>query len=727
MYSSNIFVPVATAGPLPTGVERRTDHPVPRKGITGQSGPIATNKFYANFFLGTQGQATWTHPYSVSWSKGSGNARSWGLSISHVDANQRAYGPGDPVQYFINPIEIQSIILSAAELSSATVLTTDSLQAFSANVNFHQGNDADAGITFPLVQGMGFVTAIYRGLKPAVQSSVFFRSLTRVPLPSRPEIIKYKIVLEDGNFWLLYAHSSSGGDLNLQVVSNSLIQATSFFFGTIQVAKNPDGTAEGEAMYDASAGVYPTQAEVSGQVEGPVGNYTLRWTKGGTTANASPLLMFALPHHVKSFDSTTANAVRAVRLQTTTKGRATAVVSDSWSLVEGHLPIDIGFAPWSSTYGTRSSLSPAAMQVINSVASGEISQDMNAQTNLDSMYFSGKALSKFATIVYTVHDMARNPSLATTGLEKLKAAFAVFVRNKQTYPLVYESAWKGVVSTGSYATGDPGQDFGNSYYNDHHFHYGYFVHAAAVIGYLDPSWLSGNREWVNMLVRDAANPSTQDSLFPFSRSFDWYHGHSWAKGLFESADGKDEESSSEDAFFAYALKMWGKTIGDASMEARGNLMLAILTRTLQDYFLMEDNNANQPPNFIADKVTGILFENKADHTTYFGANIEYIQGIHMVPLNPSSALTRTRDFVAQEWARFFDNGRADTVVGGWRGILYANLAIINAAASWEFFAQQNFDPGWIDGGASRTWYLAYAAGETIRSLVAPSAVGMSSG
>jgi endoglucanase Acf2 len=38
--------------------------------------------------------------------------------------------------------------------------------------------------------------------------------------------------------------------------------------------------------------------------------------------------------------------------------------------------------------------------------------------------------------------------------------------------------------------------------------------------------------------------------------FDWYHGHSFAKGLFESADGKDEESSSEDAFFAYAIKMW---------------------------------------------------------------------------------------------------------------------------------------------------------------------------
>ena len=45
---------------------------------------------------------------------------------------------------------------------------------------------------------------------------------------------------------------------------------------------------------------------------------------------------------------------------------------------------------------------------------------------------------------------------------------------------------------------------------------------------------------VNTLVRDASNPSTNDGYFPVSRSFDWYHGHSWAKGLFDSGDGKDQ-------------------------------------------------------------------------------------------------------------------------------------------------------------------------------------------
>ena len=42
------------------------------------------------------------------------------------------------------------------------------------------------------------------------------------------------------------------------------------------------------------------------------------------------------------------------------------------------------------------------------------------------------------------------------------------------------------------------------------------------------------------------------------------------------------------------------------MEARGNLMLGILANTLDEYFLMTSRNQNQPSNFIANKVTGIV-------------------------------------------------------------------------------------------------------------------------
>ncbi|CAI4219977.1 unnamed protein product [Parascedosporium putredinis] len=182
-----------------------------------------------------------------------------------------------------------------------------------------------------------------------------------------------------------------------------------------------------------------------------------------------------------------------------------------------------------------------------------------------------------------------------------------------------------------------------------------------------------------MLVRDYANPSAKDSYFPESRAFDWYHGHSWATGLYASMDGKNQESSSEDVMSIYAVKMWGTVTGDSLMAARGNLQLAVLSRAVQHYYLMTSDNAVQPPEFINNKVAGILFENKADHTTFFGANLEYIQGIHMLPLLAASSLSRTREFVLEEWTTYFSDGRADQIGGDGRG------------------------------SSSLTWYLAYAA------------------
>jgi hypothetical protein len=154
--------------------------------------------------------------------------------------------------------------------------------------------------------------------------------------------------------------------------------------------------------------------------------------------------------------------------------------------------------------------------------------------------------------------------------------------------------------------------------------------------------------------------------------------------------------------------MWGKVTGDANMEARANLQLAVQARSMRNYFLLESDNQNQPPQFVPNKVTGILFENKVDHTTYFGGNIEYIQGIHMIPINPSSAYTRSARFVQEEWDTYFSNGRAEQAQGGWKHILKSNQALIDPQASYDHFADPNFD-GQLDGGASRTWYLAYAA------------------
>ena len=710
----DMFLPVGV-GEIPANIGRRAPHPVPRFGIKNITGPIETNKFYSNFYLGSQGFPAFMTPYSLTWSKGTGNAQSYGMAISHIEQNQKAYGPassqipGQPAAFYINPLGIQHLIISAKELKQQTVLHTSDLQFMTGRAHLLPFEGEKREIVFPMAQGSAFVTALYTNLKPWIQSSVFFRSVAAVASP-KSGVYKYRITLEDGKTWLVYAIPNGSIDPNFQLISSSLMQGVDNWSGTIQVAKLPD--PKFETLYDTSAGTYPVAGRIFGNAKNNVGTYTLAWDKGGAYASSAPLLMFALPHHIQSMVAGTRPSITGLQLNTVTKGIATAVAADYWSMQEV-LPVAMGFDPWRTPPATFRNLSAAAISAIQGVAALEASQDMAAQTNLNSVYYSGKGLSKFATLCYVMHQLSNQQDLASAALVKLKAAFNTWVQNRQVFPLFYDLDWKGVVSSASYTTNDAGQDFGNSYYNDHQFHYGYIIHAAAIIGYLDPSWIPANKDWVNMLVRDVSNPSSLDQYFPIFRSFDPYSGHSWAKGLFESGDGKDEESTSEDAMFAYALKMWGRTVKDRSMEARGNLMLAILARSFRNYFHMDSSNVNQPAQFIANKVAGITFENKVDHVTYFGNNPEYIQGIHMIPSLPFSTYTRATKFVREEWTAYFSDtsfNPAKNVQGGWKGLLYANLASINPQASYNFFTQPNFDPSWIDGGASRAWYIAYAAG-----------------
>jgi endo-1,3(4)-beta-glucanase len=82
----------------------------------------------------------------------------------------------------------------------------------------------------------------------------------------------------------------------------------------------------------------------------------------------------------------------------------------------------------------------------------------------------------------------------------------------------------------------------------------------------------------------------------------------------------------------------------------------------------------------------------------------------MVPVAAHTGFIRQQKFISQEWGTFFSNGRVDTINSGWKGAIYADYAYVNPKTTWGFFSQANFNSGtWLDGGASRTWYLALAA------------------
>lgn len=389
MLSRDIFAdPISTDAP-PANIGRKQDHPVRRLGITDPQGPFETNKFYGNFHLGNQTSPTFLHPFSIAWARGQGASGSWGLAISHIDSKQRVYGQASPgtgaAAYFINPIGIHSVCLSAADLGPDTALTTDSLTDLSIQVSLRPNPQSPPAIRFPLVQGAAFITAIYDGAVPLLQTGVFFRSVTRATADPKPGVTKYKLHLEDGATWLVYAAHAQGSPLDLEVVNNGLARARAPFYGTVQVTKDPGG---GEEVYDLACGAYATGVQLSGTVDGARGAYTFGFKKAGLVGG--PLAMFALPHHQASFDGATKAGLTNVALQTTTKGTAVAVLADAWTMVEEGLPTDLGFLPWKPKAGEVAGISEGVMKSILNVARQEVSQNILGQTDENSMYFSGK-------------------------------------------------------------------------------------------------------------------------------------------------------------------------------------------------------------------------------------------------------------------------------------------------------------------------------------------------
>jgi endo-1,3(4)-beta-glucanase len=389
MELADIFSNPIDTRPPPAMFSARLDHPVPLIGVA-QKPPIQTNKFYANFFLSDQQAPTYTFPYSIVWARGSGPAASWGMACSHVEAKQRVFGneryPGVS-SYYINPIGIHSMIISAKELGKETSLSIDSTTAFSARVHLSSRIKSPPLISFPLVQGMAYVTAEYSGATPIIQSGVFFKTVTRVTRNPKKHLSKFTFTLEDGSTWRLYAWRTKGDDLDIQVTNNGYAEAKSPFTGVIQICKDPM-TTDSEKLLDDGAGVYPVTAELSGSVSRNTGTYRFLFRRDGHSSGN--LYMHALPHHLASFDVETQARIVKLQLQSTTKGITSLVRGTEWTMVEPRLPVDMDFAPWHPEKGSLVALSRRAKEVIQGAAAAELSQNMIAQTDLDSMYFSGK-------------------------------------------------------------------------------------------------------------------------------------------------------------------------------------------------------------------------------------------------------------------------------------------------------------------------------------------------
>ncbi|WP_428253025.1 glycosyl hydrolase [Gynuella sp.] len=239
--------------------------------------------------------------------------------------------------------------------------------------------------------------------------------------------------------------------------------------------------------------------------------------------------------------------------------------------------------------------------------------------------------------------------------------------------------------------------------NDHHFHYGYFVRAAAEICRTDKSWCAPDA-WggmVELLIRDYA-AGRNDPMFPYTRNFDPANGFSWASGHANFVLGNNNESTSEAANAYGAIVLYGLITGNDELTRRGMYLHASSAASYWEYWNNIDRYrglGSDYDNFPAayDKMTtSIIWGNGMVFSTWFSGAYAHILGIQGLPLNPLVMhIGQHPDYLADYVTlglKESSNGKPSGLASGeWSDIWWNILAMTDADASVADFNSRNFN------------------------------------
>ncbi|MDB2420268.1 glycosyl hydrolase, partial [Flavobacteriaceae bacterium] len=195
--------------------------------------------------------------------------------------------------------------------------------------------------------------------------------------------------------------------------------------------------------------------------------------------------------------------------------------------------------------------------------------------------------------------------------------------------------------------------------NDHHFHWGYFIHAAAFMEQFEPGWSEDWGEMINILIRDAASYDRNDEDFPFLRNFSPYAGHSWANGFATFPNGNDQESTSESMQFASSLIHWGTITENDEIRDLGIYIYTTEQTAVEEYwFDINDENfaASTAPFSQEYSLVSRVWGNSFDNGTFWTSDIAASYGIELYPIHGGSLyLGHQQDYASSLWNEMTSN------------------------------------------------------------------------
>lgn len=258
----------------------------------------------------------------------------------------------------------------------------------------------------------------------------------------------------------------------------------------------------------------------------------------------------------------------------------------------------------------------------------------------------------------------------------------------------------------------PDEFFAVAEMNDHHFHYGYWIRAAAEIALRDPAWTAKDK-WggmVDMLVADIATPQRGRADFPFLRPFDPYSGFSMASGVGLYDFGNGQESTSE-AINAWAsIILWAEATGNRELRDLGVYLYTTEIDAVSHYWF-DIHGLVFPPEYKNVEVSWV-FGGRYAHKTWWTDEPRQTKGINLLPVTTfSTYLGRDAAYVKRNVATLKPETNNYNEIGKfppnpppkdvWQDIFAKYLALADPAAALAQWDRH----GSVEVGDTRTHTL----------------------
>lgn len=524
-----------------------------------------------------------------------------GLVVSMIVPTSTPNGASQPMD------DAQPLIVGVEGLNAAQSTVSD-YSDWTVSMNWASGSNsftATAGIAMPFVY---FTKATADVARVRVSSGTVVISNEMLVITDSHQGADYAVYAPLGSTW------TQAGNTYTSTLDGKN------YWSMAYLPPSASSVASAANEYKAYAYVFPTNTTTSWSYSNSNSKLTTTFTvatdvKEGT---GTSVLLGLLPHQWAHLSS--ASAQPNLYNYSSIRGEIKALASNTF-IVENTFKGILPTLPYLNNYSNG--FNPALLD--SKIAAIE---NDGLATWTDS-YNEGQMMNRLIQTARIAHEMgdteSRNKMVATikNRLENwLKAE-----SGEKAFLFYYNNTWTTLLG---YPAGH-GQD---NNINDHHFHWGYFIHAAAFMEQFEPGWATQWGPMINMLIRDAASWDRNDPLFPYLRNFSPYAGHSWANGFATFPFGNDQESTSESMQFASSLIHWGQITENNAIRDLG-IYIYTTEQTATEEYWFDMNQRTFKPGY-GFKLASRIWGNGYDNQTFWTGDIAAAYGIEMYPIHGGS-------------------------------------------------------------------------------------------